>query len=228
MSPLLVAESLSKTYPIGSGDRLVVLEKVNFELKAGEIVAIVGESGSGKSTLLHLLGALDRPDSGRVVFDGVDIFRKSDEELAEFRNQSIGLVFQFHHLLPEFSAIENVAMPALIQQRKLSSVLPRARELLVQLGLEGRLEHRPSMLSGGEQQRVAFARALMNNPAIILADEPTGNLDSDTAEVLQDEMIRLARELGRAFVIVTHSPTLAGHADRVLKLRSHSLLRQLA
>jgi lipoprotein-releasing system ATP-binding protein len=228
MSPLLVAQSLSKSYPIGSGDRLVVLENVNFELNAGEIVAIVGDSGSGKSTLLHLLGALDRPDSGRVIFEGVDIFRKSDEDLAKFRNQSIGLVFQFHHLLPEFSAIENVAMPALIQQRKLSSVLPRARELLVQVGLEGRLEHRPSMLSGGEQQRVAFARALMNNPAIILADEPTGNLDSDTAEVLQNGMIRLARELGRAFVIVTHSQTLAGHADRVLKLRSHSLLRQPA
>ncbi len=228
MPPLLVAESLTKSYPIGSGDKLVVLKDVDFELSPGEIVAVVGESGSGKSTLLHLLGALDRPDSGTVVFKGVDIFKKSDDELAEFRNRSIGLVFQFHHLLPEFSALENVAMPALIQQRKLADVQTRARELLVMLGLEGRLEHRPSMLSGGEQQRVAFARALMNNPDVILADEPTGNLDSDTADVLQDEMIRLARETGRAFVIVTHSPGLASHADRILRLESHRLRQHSA
>lgn len=223
MPPLLVAESLSKSYPIGTGEKLVVLDGIDIELAKGEVVAIVGESGSGKSTLLHLLGALDRPDSGRVLFEGIDLFQKNDEDLAAFRNRSIGLVFQFHHLLPEFSALENVAMPALIQQRRLSDVRERAKSLLVQLGLEDRLEHRPSMLSGGEQQRVAVARALMNQPDIILADEPTGNLDADTAVVLQNEMIRLARETGRTFVVVTHSPSLAAHADRVLKLESHRL-----
>ncbi|MCB0717406.1 MAG: ABC transporter ATP-binding protein [Bacteroidetes bacterium] len=221
--PLLAAEGLRKTYPTGAGARLVVLDSVDLAIAAGEVVAVVGESGSGKSTLLHILGTLDRPDAGRVLFKGEDVFSRNDEELAAFRNRSIGFVFQFHHLLPEFTAIENVAMPALIGQTRLAVARRKAADLLERLGLGGRMDHRPGMLSGGEQQRVAVARALMNDPDIILADEPTGNLDSDTADMLQDEMIRLSRETGRAFIVVTHSAVLASQADRVLRIHSHRL-----
>ncbi|MEZ4695822.1 MAG: ABC transporter ATP-binding protein [Rhodothermales bacterium] len=221
--PLLAAEGLRKTYPTGAGARLVVLDSVDLAIAAGEVVAVVGESGSGKSTLLHILGTLDRPDAGRVLFKGEDVFSRNDEELAAFRNRSIGFVFQFHHLLPEFTAIENVAMPALIGQTRLADARRKAADLLERLGLGGRMDHRPGMLSGGEQQRVAVARALMNDPDIILADEPTGNLDSDTADMLQDEMIRLSRETGRAFIVVTHSAVLASQADRVLRIHSHRL-----
>ena len=221
--PLLAAEGLRKTYPTGAGARLVVLDSVDLAIAAGEVVAVVGESGSGKSTLLHILGTLDRPDVGRVLFKGEDVFSRNDEELAAFRNRSIGFVFQFHHLLPEFTAIENVAMPALIGQTRLADARRKAADLLERLGLGGRMDHRPGMLSGGEQQRVAVARALMNDPDIILADEPTGNLDSDTADMLQDEMIRLSRETGRAFIVVTHSAVLASQADRVLRIHSHRL-----
>ncbi|HMB90608.1 MAG TPA: ABC transporter ATP-binding protein, partial [Rhodothermales bacterium] len=178
--PLLEVQNLKKSYPTGTGGRLEVLRGVSFEVQRGEVVAIVGESGTGKSTLLHLLGALDRPDEGTVLYDGRDIFQKNDEDLAAFRNQSIGFVFQFHHLLPEFTALENVAMPALIQGQDFGKAKQRAQELLELLGLAGRVDHRPSELSGGEQQRVAMARALMNQPGLVLADEPTGNLDTRT------------------------------------------------
>ena len=181
MEPLLEVEDLKKSYPTGSGEQLTVLRGVSFVVRRGEVVAIVGESGTGKSTLLHLLGALDRPDSGTVHFEGNDIFLKDDDALAAFRNRAVGFVFQFHHLLPEFTALENVAMPALIQGTDLGKARPRALDLLRQLGLEARAEHRPSELSGGEQQRVAVARALMNRPGLVLADEPTGNLDTKTA-----------------------------------------------
>ena len=220
MEPFLEVEDLKKSYPTGSSERLVVLRGVSFAVRRGEVVAIVGESGTGKSTLLHLLGALDRPDSGAVRFEGHDIFLKDDDALAVFRNRAIGFVFQFHHLLPEFTALENIAMPALIQGIDLGKARPRALDLLRQLGLETRAEHRPSELSGGEQQRVAVARALMNRPSLVLADEPTGNLDTKTAQALHDEIFRLSRDTGQTFVMVTHNPTLAAIADRVLRIEN--------
>jgi lipoprotein-releasing system ATP-binding protein len=221
--PLLDVIDLKKSYPTVNG-KLEVLNGVSFRVEAGEVIAIVGESGTGKSTLLHLLGALDRPDSGTVLFNGEDIFRKNDEQLAAFRNRSIGFVFQFHHLLPEFTALENVAMPALIQNKKLSEVEGRAMELLEAVGVADRADHRPSALSGGEQQRVAVARALMNRPGLILADEPTGNLDVRTAESLHEELLRLSRTYQQTFVIVTHNPALAGMADRVLQIERGRVL----
>ena len=200
-----------------------MLAGVDLEVQAGEVVAIVGESGSGKSTLLHLIGALDRPDQGEVLFRGEPVFGRSDAELALFRNRSIGFVFQFHHLLPEFTALENVAMPALINRTGMSQAKGRARELLAMLGLEARADHMPSEMSGGEQQRVAVARALMNRPALVLADEPTGNLDIKTSGKLHEELVALSRDMDQTFVIVTHNPDLAGRADRVLKLEGGTL-----
>ncbi len=219
---MLNVDNVSKSYPTADG-RLSVLEGVSLSVSPGEIVAIVGESGSGKSTLLHILGTLDRPDAGQVFFDGEDVFAKNDEALAAFRNERIGFVFQFHHLLPEFSALENVAMPAMIADRSLSSAESRARELLSSLGLADRVEHRPTQLSGGEKQRVAVARALMNEPALVLADEPTGNLDEQTADDLHLQIVELSRSMGQAFIIVTHNKSLAEHADRVLVLSARGL-----
>jgi len=224
--PLLSVQGLSKSYPNASGGSLLILEKVNMTVSRGEMVAIVGESGTGKSTLLHLIGALDRPDVGHVFFNGEDVFAKSDEALSEFRNVSIGFVFQFHHLLPEFTAKENVTMPALIQRAPAKEAMDRACTLLDQLGLSERMHHRPSELSGGEKQRVAVARALMNKPDLILADEPTGNLDTGTAEKLQDEMVRLCRDLGQTFIVVTHNPTFAAVSDRILQLMGGRLHEQ--
>lgn len=221
--PILKASSVAKRYPTAEGE-LEVLNDLSFEVRRGEMVAIVGESGTGKSTLLHLLGALDRPSAGTIQFEGEDVFAKDDEALADFRGRSIGFVFQFHHLLPEFSAVENVCMPAMILGESLDGAKPRALELLELLGLKDRAEHRPSELSGGEQQRVAVARALMNKPGLVLADEPTGNLDTKTAEILHDELRRLANLNDQAFVIVTHNPTLAALADRILSLEGGRLL----
>ena len=214
---LLEVEGLRKSYPTVHGD-LEVLRGVDLSLEAGEVLAIVGESGTGKSTLLHMLGALDRPTAGSVRYRGEEIFRKNDEALAAFRNRAIGFVFQFHHLLPEFSALENVAMPALIQNQSMREARPRALELLTTLGLADRADHRPGALSGGEQQRVAIARALMNRPGLVLADEPTGNLDVHTAERLHTELVHLSRTYDQAFVLVTHNLALADISDRVLRL----------
>lgn len=226
MPPLVEVRNISKSYPTGAGGSLEVLRGVSFNVESGEVVAIVGESGAGKSTLLHLLGTLDRPSSGSILFRGEDIFRLNDEELAAFRNRAIGFVFQFHHLLPEFTALENVAMPALIQNRRISEAQGRALKLLQALGLEERADHRPSALSGGEQQRVAVARSLMNQPDLVLMDEPTGNLDLNTAESLHNEILRLSREYGQTFIIVTHNPLLAGMADRILRIEHGQIVEQ--
>lgn len=216
--PLLDVQDLVKTYDTGGAEPLTVLDRLQLTVDAGEIVAVVGESGTGKSTLLHLVGALERPTGGTVRFQGTDVFSKTDEELAAFRNRSIGFVFQFHHLLPEFTALENVAMPALIRRQSMDEAQDRAQELLDLLGLAARAEHRPSALSGGEKQRVAVARALMNEPDLVLMDEPTGNLDARTADPLHREIERLSREMGQTFVLATHNPALAEVAQRVLRL----------
>ncbi|MEZ4700890.1 MAG: ABC transporter ATP-binding protein [Rhodothermales bacterium] len=223
-TPLLVVDRLSKVYETAAGAPLHVLDEVSFTVDRGQVVAVVGESGTGKSTLLHMLGALDRPTGGRVLFEGEDIFKKDDEALAAFRNRAIGFIFQFHHLLPEFTALENVAMPALIQHRSFEDVHGRAEELLRSLNLGARMHHRPGELSGGEQQRVAVARALMNRPGLVLADEPTGNLDVKTAESLHHELIHLSRTFDQTFIIVTHNPALAEMADRVLRLEDRKVI----
>ncbi len=221
--PILQGRQLGKTYPTATGD-LRVLGGLDLDIYPGELVAVVGESGTGKSTLLHLLGALDRPTEGTLTFRGEDVFAKDDAALAAFRNRAIGFVFQFHHLLPEFDALENVAMPALIAGGTFETADARARQLLTMLGLGARLDHSPSQLSGGEQQRVAVARALMNEPGLVLMDEPSGNLDVATAETLHQELLRLSRDADQAFVVVTHNPTLAGLADRVLALDAGRLV----
>ena len=220
---LLEAVGLKKGFLTGVGVRLEVLTGVSLTVLPGEIVAIIGASGTGKSTLLYLLGGLDRPDSGCIFYNGEDFLAQNDADLSRFRNRSIGFVFQFHHLLPEFSALENVIMPALISKASRDAAQQRARTLLEQLGLAGRMDHRPSELSGGEQQRVAVARALMNKPALILADEPSGSLDTKSAESLHQEIIRLSRVHNQAFVIATHNPTLSRLCDRVLYLEAGQL-----
>jgi len=222
----LIAEDLHKGFVTGSGGRLEVLTGVSLTVNAGEVVAIIGDSGTGKTTLLHLLGALGRPDQGRILFNGQDIFNQNDESLSRWRNESIGFIFQFHNLLPEFNAIENVAMPALIRGVSLRKARPRARMLLTDLGLDTRLTHRPSELSGGEQQRVAVARALMNQPALILADEPSGCLDSTTAGALHKELLNLSHIHNQAFVIATHNPALSQLCHRVLRLHDGSLYEE--
>lgn len=198
---------------------LQVLKGIDLEIPDNKVVTIVGASGAGKSTLLHILGTLDSPDTGTVAYDGVDITSLKGDKLSRFRNKNVGFVFQFHHLLPEFSAWENVAIPAWIAGRGRKEGELAARELLKRMGLENRAEHRPSELSGGEQQRVAVARALVNNPKVVLADEPSGNLDSDTKRELHELFFRLRDELGQTFVIVTHDNELAQSADICLKMR---------
>ena len=216
----IVAEGVTKTFSgtEAKDKKLVVLRGIHLTISRGEIVAIVGASGAGKSTLLHILGTLDRPTSGTVSYDGTDVFSMGDEALARFRNQHIGFVFQFHHLLPEFTALENVAMPGLIAGKKLSEVKPRALELLDSVGLKSRAEYRPPKLSGGEQQRVAVARALMNSPRVVLADEPSGNLDSASAKALHKILWDLSRSTQQTFVIVTHNEEFAAQADRVVRI----------
>lgn len=218
--PLLTARDVTRTFATGDrqGGKLCVLRGVSLEIQPGEIIAIVGASGAGKSTLLHILGTLDRPTTGEVLVDGRNVFALDDEALARFRNRSIGFVFQFHHLLPEFSAVENVAMPALISGERLPAVRERALTLLQDVGVGERADARPSQLSGGEQQRVAVARALMNAPRVVLADEPSGNLDSANAELLHRLIWDLSRTKGQSFVVVTHNESLAARADRVMRI----------
>lgn len=215
---IIEASHIHKDYSIGN-NQLHVLKGIDISITAGEIVAIVGASGAGKSTLLHILGTLDKPTSGSVLYDGTDVFGLPDNKLAEFRSRQIGFVFQFHHLLPEFSAIENISMPAMIAGKKMSQIKPLASKLLTEVGLADRAEHRPSELSGGEQQRVAVARALINDPKVVLADEPSGNLDSVTAKSLHELILQLCKNHQTTFVIATHNDHLSGLAHRVLKIQ---------
>ncbi|MBT4482416.1 MAG: ABC transporter ATP-binding protein [Candidatus Latescibacteria bacterium] len=197
---------------------LEVLQGVDLELVEGKILAIIGESGAGKSTLLHILGMLDRPTTGTLSLNGEDLIKKTDEELAVYRNRFVSFIFQFHHLLPEFNALENVAMPAIISGKTLSQSREKAAFLLEKVGLSERITHRPNELSGGELQRVSVARALMNDPSIIFADEPSGNLDHRNSEMLHDLIWDLAREHNCTFVVVTHDIALAKRADSIMKL----------
>lgn len=199
--------------------QLPILKGVDLEIAKGELVCIVGASGAGKSTLLHLLGTLDRPDRGNIFVNGLAVHQLSEKELSAFRNQHIGFIFQFHHLLPEFTALENVCIPGLIAKKNKKEVEQRAKALLDRLHLGHRLEHKPGALSGGEQQRVAVARALINAPAVILADEPSGNLDSTNADELHQLFADLRKEFNQTFVIVTHNESLANIADRRLVMK---------
>ena len=198
---------------------LEVLKGVNLEVQRGEIVAIVGKSGAGKTTLLQIIGTLDRPTRGRVLIEGTDVFAMKDKELAAFRNRHIGFIFQFHQLLPEFTALENVCIPAMIAREKETEYKPRAEKLLRELGLSDRMGHKPNELSGGEKQRVAAARALMMNPDIILADEPTGSLDEKNKKELSELLLKLRKEYGQTILLVTHDKELAGIADRVIEIK---------
>lgn len=196
-----------------------VLKGLDFEAKAGEVVSIVGASGAGKSTLLQILGSLSVPDSGKVMIDGTDIFGLSSNALSDFRNRKIGFVFQFHHLLPEFTAEENVMIPAMIAGKKESAARKRAVELLEEMGLGARITHKPSELSGGEQQRVAIARSIVNNPTVLFADEPSGNLDSNTKKDIHRLFFDLRDKYGQTVIIVTHDPELAKMSDRMLEMK---------
>jgi len=211
---MIVADNVKKSF----GD-LQVLKGINMQINKGEIVSIVGASGAGKTTFLQILGTLDQSDSGFVKYDGVEVNSMKEKQLSRFRNMNIGFVFQFHHLLPEFNALENVCIPAFIARKSKSSAIRRAQELLIFLGLEDRFDHKPSELSGGEQQRIAVARALVNNPAVLLADEPSGNLDSKNKQELHKLFMRLRDEFSQTIVIVTHDESLADIADRKLVMK---------
>jgi lipoprotein-releasing system ATP-binding protein len=211
---MILASGIYKSY-----GALNVLKGIDLQIKKGEVVSIVGASGAGKTTLLHILGTLDRADKGSIEINGTAIHTLKDKELSHFRNKEIGFVFQFHYLLPEFNAIENVCIPGFIAKAPANDVRERAKELLTMLGLQDRLEHKPSELSGGEQQRVAVARALINNPSVIFADEPSGNLDSANAKELHKLFFTLREKFNQTFVIVTHNEELAQMADRKLTMR---------
>jgi len=218
MNEPLILENVARFYQ--SGDEVLhVLEGADLRLVPGEIVALVAPSGTGKSTLLHLAGLLERPSAGRVLIDGRDTAKLNDAERTALRRDRIGFVYQFHHLLPEFTALENVVMPQMIAGKSRAIAAVRARELLDSMGLSGRLDHLPGKLSGGEKQRVAIARALANRPAILLADEPTGNLDVTTSNIVFEELLRVVRGQGVAALIATHNPELAQRMDRVVRLK---------
>ncbi len=215
---ILEAKNIKKWYDTGDRSRLEVLKGISLSFDQGEVVAVIGQSGAGKSTLVHLLGLLDKPSEGEILFNGKNITQYSDEQISRVRNENIGFVFQFHHLLPEFSALENVLMPSFIAGKSGKEQYERARVLLSDVGMTDRESHKPSELSGGEQQRVAVARALMNSPKIIFADEPSGNLDAHNAELLHDLLFSLREKHQQSFVIVTHNKDLAERTDRRITL----------
>ncbi len=214
---LISTKNISKNYKFHNRE-ITVLRDVSLEVEEGELVTIIGPSGAGKSTLLHILGALDKPTTGQIQILSHDVSQFDDVAMAKFRNSHVGFVFQFHHLLPEFTALENVMMPALIAGKKMQDIKPYATELLMQVGLSERMSHRPSELSGGEQQRVAVARALMNKPKIVMADEPSGNLDRETSEKLHRLLFDLCRQKKQTFLIVTHNEDLAKRSDRTIRI----------
>ena len=216
---MIEIRNITKSY-----DSLQVLKGIDLDIVPGEVVSIVGPSGAGKTTLLQIIGSLDRPDAGSVKYDNTDIFSLKEAQLARFRNQNIGFVFQFHQLLPEFTLLENVAMPALIGGAKRSDAYERARELINYLGLKDRESHRPAELSGGERQRAAVARALINRPKVVLADEPSGSLDSKNRQELHKLFFDLRRDMNQTFVIVTHDETLAADCDRIIKMRDGQIV----
>ncbi|MBW2713229.1 MAG: ABC transporter ATP-binding protein [Deltaproteobacteria bacterium] len=215
--PLLCVQNLCKTFTTGEGE-VKVLQNLNLTLQAGERLAIQGQSGVGKSTLLYILGALDHPSSGSVLFRGREVFGQTPKELSRFRNHCLGFIFQFHHLLPEFSSVENVMMPGLIRGLTFDEMRPRAEGILKEVGLSSRLTHKVGQLSGGERQRVAVARALVMDPALLLADEPTGNLDPKTGVVIEDLLIEMNQSRGTALVVVTHNPAFARKLGSILEM----------
>jgi len=221
---ILKAENLIKSYQTTKKNKLEVLKSVSVEIETNKISVIIGASGAGKSTLLHLLGGLDRPDSGKVFYNGTEIFKLSDDKLVKFRREKVGFVFQFHHLLPEFSAIENTAIPLMIKGDSLQKAIKQAEELIQLVGLKERKNHKPAELSGGEQQRVAVARALANNPDIIFADEPTGNLDSDNSELVNQLILDLKNNHGKTLLIVTHNKELMKLADKVFEMKDGKII----
>jgi lipoprotein-releasing system ATP-binding protein len=218
---MIELKNIKKSY-----GNLEVLKGVNLDIAKAEVVSIVGRSGAGKSTLLHIIGTLDSPDSGEIFINNFDLRKMKSKELAKFRNEQIGFVFQFHHLLPEFSALENVCIPAFIKKTPEKEAKNRAAELLDYLGLKDRMEHKPTQLSGGEQQRVAVARALMNQPAVILADEPSGNLDTNTSKELHELFFKLRKDFDQTFVIVTHNEELAKMSDRKLTMKDGLIISE--
>ena len=224
--PVLHCQALCKRYRQGDGE-LTILDNIELVVKKGEMLAIVGPSGAGKTTLLHMLGGLDLPSSGRVLINDRDIAALNDRDRSRLRNAELGFVYQFHHLLAEFSAVENAAMPLLVAGRKRREAMTEAASLLGRVGLGSRLSHRPAQLSGGERQRVAIARALVNRPACVLLDEPTGNLDGDTAESVHALLAELNRESATSFLIVTHDLQLAQRMDRILELRAGQLTQKV-
>ncbi len=221
---IVTIEGLSKRYPTATGRPIEILKAVDLELNRGDSLAVVGASGIGKSTLLQILGTLDRPNNGRMFFQGVDVFRLNKDQLARLRNQSIGFVFQFHHLLPEFTAVENVMMPMLIAGHKRREAYRESRHILERVGLDERIDHRVTDLSGGEQQRVALARALILGPALLLADEPTGNLDKQTGKQIHELLLELNREMQMTMVVVTHNPELAALLSRSVTIVDGKLI----
>ncbi|MBN2753978.1 MAG: ABC transporter ATP-binding protein [Candidatus Goldbacteria bacterium] len=222
MSNIMTARDIRKTFETGK-NQLNVLKSVNLEVKKGELLMIVGPSGAGKSTLLAILGGLSRPGSGRVLLNDEDMYTLNDEKLAMLRSKRLGFIFQFHHLLPEFNAMENVAMPAMIAGINKKEALEKAKKLLITIGLGGRLTHKPSELSGGEQQRVAIARSLINDPDIVFADEPTGNLDKANAEIIHKVILDFNRSFGHTFVIVTHNEHLTSIGNRIVLIEDGNI-----
>ncbi len=218
---MLVAKNVKKKY-----SSFAVVDDVSFSVGKGEIVSIIGPSGAGKSTLLHLIGALDKPDSGEITINGINVAKLNSLKQAKFRNQHLGFVFQFHHLLPEFSAVENVAMPLWISGMDKKTAITKAASMLDIVGLGGRIDHKPSELSGGEQQRVAIARALVNEPTVIMADEPTGNLDSNNANSIHELFLNLRERLNQTFIMITHNEELARLTDRTLLMKDGKIVEE--